>query len=233
MASNEAQVLIRFAGAALGYPKATVLDGVDLEVRSGDFLAVVGDNGSGKSTLLRSLLGVLPLLGGEARWAPELRLGYVPQQLALDPRFPVCAEEVVRMGLWRAKQAFRPDGAAGRERVQRALERVGMEGRARHGFGTLSGGQKQRVLLARALVSDPNLLLLDEPTSGVDARATHRIHELLDGLHAEGVALVIVTHHPLSMSGRANRSCLVAEGGLRHLEPEVLLSPAGAAEYLG
>ncbi len=227
------ELLLSLRDASLGYGGTRVLDGVELELRRGDFLAVVGDNGSGKSTLLRTLLGVLPLLAGEERRASGLRLGYVPQQLALDPRFPVCAEEVVRMGLWRGRAAFRVERAADQERVRAALERVGMEHRAGEGFGTLSGGQKQRVLLARALVSAPNLLLLDEPTSGVDARATASIHRLLDELQAEAIAQVLVTHHPLSLRGRATHSCLVAEGTVRMLDPAQLLSPAGAAEYLG
>ncbi|MBC8330129.1 MAG: metal ABC transporter ATP-binding protein [Planctomycetes bacterium] len=233
MPTSDPRVLISLRRAALGYAGARVLDGVDLVLRRGEFLAVVGDNGSGKSTLLRSLLGVLPVLAGEESRSPDLRLGYVPQQLALDPRFPVCAEEVVRMGLWRGRRALGRESAEDRRAVQRALERVGMQGHSGDGFGTLSGGQKQRVLLARALVSEANLLLLDEPTSGVDARAAASIHQLLDELHAEGVALVLVTHHPVHLQGRASRSCLVADGAVRFLDPAALLSAAGAAEFLG
>ncbi|RMH02521.1 MAG: metal ABC transporter ATP-binding protein [Planctomycetota bacterium] len=230
--SAERRPLVALRGATLGYRGAPVLREVDLEVAAGDFLAVVGDNGSGKSTLLRSLLGVLPPLAGDLEREPGLRLGYVPQQLALDPRFPASVEEVARMGLWRRGRSFRRESREDLARVREALERVGLADRAAQAFATLSGGQKQRVLLARALVSAPDLLLLDEPTSGVDARATAAIHACLDELRAAGVGLVLVTHHPLALRGRATHACLVAGGRVRPEDPAELLSAGGAARML-
>jgi ABC-type Mn2+/Zn2+ transport system ATPase subunit len=229
MASTEAVAAIELVDATLGYPGVRVLEGVGLRVASGEFHAVVGDNGSGKSTLLRSLLGILPPLEGSCRRSEGARLAYVPQQMALDPRFPVSVAEVVRMGGWRGGGARLVEEP---ERIAEALGRVGLADQGGAGFGTLSGGQKQRVLLARALLSRPQILLLDEPTSGVDQRATARIHEVLDGLRGEGIGIAVVTHHPLALRGRADHACLVAGGVVRSLDPDHLLSPAGAAEYL-
>lgn len=222
--------LLALAAADLGYNGRPVLRGVDLAVERGDYVAVLGANGSGKSTLLRTLIGVLPPLSGSRRPAAGLRLGYVPQQLDLDPSFPASAADVVAMGLYRDLGALRRVPGS---RVQEALAAVDLADAACRPFGSLSGGQRQRVLLARALAGRPDLLLLDEPTAGVDARASALILDHLDALHAGGLALVLVTHHPLSLRGRCNRAWVVAGGGVREAAPEHALSPEGLAEVFG
>ena len=225
-----AQFLLRLEQADLGYPGSTVLHGVDLTLTPGDYLAVVGGNGSGKTTLLRTLLGVLPPVRGRLQRAAELRLGYVPQQVHLDPLFPVSAREVVRMGLYRGRMALRRLTAAERAFTEACLERVDLAAHAGALFGQLSGGQKQRVLVARALASRPNLLLLDEPTAGVDARASEIILDAMDELVRAGAAVVLVTHNPLALQGRASGVCLVARGGVSWRMPEQMLSADGLLE---
>lgn len=226
------KLLIGLRAAELGYPGAPVLHRVELAVHSGDFLAVVGDNGSGKTTLLRTLLGVLPVLSGSREALPGLRCSYVPQQLALDPLFPLSVLDVLRMGLWRGRRVLHGETAEERAFALSCLERVGMPDHRHHGFGQLSGGQKQRVLVARALAGRPELMLLDEPTSGVDAQASGAIHELLEELHQEGVAIVIVTHHPLALAGRADHAVLVEGGRVCARAVEDLLSTEGVAGHL-
>jgi len=198
--------------ADLGYGPQSVLAGVDFAVRPGDFIAVVGPNGGGKSTLLRSLLGSLPLLRGVRRAADPLRVGFVPQELKLDRELPLSALDLAEMGGWGRAGAALPATAA--------LERVGMAERAHQRFATLSGGQKQRVLLARALVCAPQLLLLDEPVSGVDAAATAAIYEVLAGCARSGGAVVLVTHHPEAVAGRVSAVYRAEGGRVARVPPE-------------
>ena len=216
--------------AALGYPGAGVLQGVDLTLGTGDYVALLGGNGSGKTTLVRTLLGVLDPLSGAIERSPALRLGYVPQQAALDPLFPITALEVVELGLLRDAGLLRPLAAAARERALDALARMHLGEQRRKLYGQLSGGQQRRVLVARALASDPNFLLLDEPTAGVDARATDIILQALGELHARGCGVLIVTHLPLALRGRANGALLCAHGQVLRRAPERLLSPEGVLE---
>lgn len=225
--------LLALRGATLGFRRQVVLDQVELEVRPADFLAVVGPNGGGKTTLLRTLLGGLPLLAGSLERDPRVVLAYVPQQVFLDPLFPLSVREVVEMGLYRHGRLTGRIPREEREWAGRCLARVRMEPHAARLFGQLSGGQKQRVLVARALAARPGLLLLDEPTSGVDAQAASIILDALGELHDGGVAVVLVTHHPAALRERATRSLLAANGRLEARDPRVLLSGEHILEVLG
>jgi ABC-type Mn2+/Zn2+ transport system ATPase subunit len=181
-----------------------VLHGVDLAIHPGEIVAIVGPNGGGKSTLLRSLLGSLPLQSGMRRAAPGLRLGYVPQELQVDRDQPLAVHDVVAMGGW---------GRAGAAlSVAEALDRVGLLALAAARFGALSSGQRQRVLLARALVCDPQLLLLDEPVSGVDSAAQATIYRTLSGHARASGAIVIVTHQPDALAAWTTRWVRVENG---------------------
>jgi zinc transport system ATP-binding protein len=177
---------------------------VSLEIREGEFLAVLGPNGSGKTTLLKLILGLLRpdagrilLLGKPAAEAGDRSfLGYVPQKAThIDPLFPASVREVVGLGL----KPARPWDAAGRKRedvaIREALSLVGMEEHLRRRIGSLSGGQQQRVLIARAVVHKPRLLLLDEPTAGVDPETVGHFYDMLGGLNRERkIAIALVTH---------------------------------------
>lgn len=218
--------LLALHRADLGYAAdSPVLRQVELAVDRGEFLVLAGANGSGKSTLMRSLLGGLPLLAGERRATECLRMAYVPQSLQLDPEFPVTVEDVVAMGLW--VPGAKPDRAERVAKVAAALEQVEMGGRGRVRFGRLSGGQKQRVLLARALVREAGLLLLDEPVSGVDARATRIILGILDAEVQAGKAVVLVSHRPSALEGLATHGLLVKHGGVEAVAVERLCSGEG------
>jgi manganese/iron transport system ATP-binding protein/manganese/zinc/iron transport system ATP- binding protein len=171
---------------------ADVLGGVDFSVAEGEIAAVLGPNGGGKTTLFRALLGELPFRSGEVTLAG--RPAYVPQTEGARLDFPVSAHDVALMGAYGRTPWFRRVGRDDRARADAALERVGLADRAPARFGTLSAGQRQRVLIARALVQDAPVLLLDEPLSGVDRPSAAQIERVFAELRAEGRALLVATH---------------------------------------
>jgi ABC-type Mn2+/Zn2+ transport system ATPase subunit len=205
-------LLLRAQRATFGYDGRAVISDVDLDVDASDFIGIVGPNGAGKTTLFRGLLGLVPPIAGSvARY--DTRIGYVPQRETLDPLFPVDVEEVVSMGAYGELRGLRGLPREARELARASLARVGMLEWRRAPFSSLSGGQRQRVLIARALMVKPELLLLDEPTSGVDRAAQARIMQLLDELVAQdGIAILIVSHQ-LALVRKAAQSVLWVAGG--------------------
>ncbi len=210
--------LIEFKDAALGYgPRSMVLSGINLSVERGEFLGIVGPNGSGKTTLLRTLLGLLPPLGGSVRIGEgvPLRYGYVPQRDTVDSLFPITVEEIVLMGRYRRVGLLRRPGRADRDAAQRALEHVGIADLARRNYPELSGGQKQRALIARALATEPDVLVLDEPTNGMDLASEHALLELVRRLHLEsGLTVILVSHLLANVANVTERIAIIAAGGL-------------------
>jgi ABC-type Mn2+/Zn2+ transport system ATPase subunit len=208
--------LVSFRGASLGYGRRVVLKDVTFDIDEGDFLGLVGPNGSGKTTILRTFLGSLAPLAGTVAIAPGLRYGYVPQREQVDSVFPLRAIDVVLMGRYDRIGLGRRPAAADRARALAALDQVGIAHRADHAFNDLSGGQKQRTLIARALVGEPNVLVLDEPTSGMDLVATTQILGLVRDLHERTTLTVIMVSHALNeVANYVERIVLVHEGGLR------------------
>ena len=184
--------LLEAAGLAAGYGGPPVLSGVSFHAGAGERVAVLGPNGGGKTTLFRTLLGELrPLAGSLHRPA---RIGVVPQTERSRLDFPVSALDVALMGTISTLPWWRRPGRADRARARDALAAVGLADRADRSFGDLSGGQRQRVLVARALVQDAPVLLLDEPYVGLDAPSADLLDELLRRLAGEGRALLIATH---------------------------------------
>ena len=205
--------LIRVERAELGYPGRVVLRDVSLELRQSEFVAVLGANGSGKTTLLRSLLGFLPPLRGTIERAPRLRVGYVPQRETLDDLYPLTARDVATMGTFADVPFWRRIGARERARTRAALEACGATPFERTRYSELSGGQRQRVLIARALATDPQILLLDEPTAGVDRVAEKAILEVLGLLRSErALSIWMVTHHADAAHGAVDRTVIVDAG---------------------
>ncbi|MFO7856438.1 MAG: metal ABC transporter ATP-binding protein [Paracoccaceae bacterium] len=181
-ASSEPLVATASLSVRLG--GRTVLSHVDLAVRPGEIVTVVGPNGSGKSTLLRALIGAVPPAEGRVRRREGLRLGYVPQSLALDPALPMTAARFLDLPR-RASRAAR----------SAALARTGAAGLEDRALAELSGGQFQRVLLARALMSEPELLMLDEPTQSLDQPGAAEFYRLVESLREEtGCAVLMVSH---------------------------------------
>jgi ABC-type Mn2+/Zn2+ transport system ATPase subunit len=212
--------LIEVDGADFGYAGRAVVRDVTLEVQPGEFVAVVGENGSGKTTLLRGLLGLLPALRGRVQRSPGLRIGYAPQRDTLDPLYPLSALDVALLGTYAERPPWRPLGPALRARARTALEACRAGALARRRFGALSVGQRQRVLLARALAVEPQVLLLDEPTAGVDVEAERSILDVLEELlRARGLAIWMVSHRTHALEGRLDRVLRVEDGAVRSGPP--------------
>lgn len=205
-APRAGDVLLRADGVSFSYGRAQVLEDVDLEVRAGEFVALVGPNGSGKSTLLRVLLGALQPSAGSVRLLGEIparlsergRIGYVPQRPVLDSEVPATLEEIVATGRLARRGWWRPLRQLDRDVVHHALDSVGLGDLARRPLNELSGGQQQRAFIARAFASDPDLLLLDEPIAGVDAESQRRFRDSLTHLIAHHGAGVLLVSHELS-----------------------------------
>ena len=191
---------LRFGDADFSYGGPPALTGVTGELGRGEALALIGPNGSGKTTLLRGILrsvtvtGTMEVLGGRVRDVRRGAIGYVPQVADLDPEFPVTVRQVVEMGLFAEMGWFGRLTRSRRTRVDAALDRVDMRDRASRRFGDLSGGQRQRVLLARCIVADPELILLDEPFNGLDEPNRRALIGIIRDLKAAGVAVAVSTH---------------------------------------
>jgi zinc transport system ATP-binding protein len=205
-----------------------VLSGVTFRIDAGEFVGIAGPNGGGKSTLLRAILGLAPTCCGDIHLfgVPQKRfrghedIGYVPQNAALvDNAFPATALEIVRLGTTspRAPHLLRALGqrSAARERALAAMRSVGVEDLAKRRIGALSGGQRQRVLLAKALASDPKLLLLDEPTTGVDPQSRDEFAHLLIDLNREKGMTIVLVSHDTDILHHAAKRVLTIDRGLR------------------
>ncbi|HEU4976011.1 MAG TPA: metal ABC transporter ATP-binding protein [Baekduia sp.] len=198
--------LLEVEGLAAGYGGGPVLHDVSFAARAGERIAILGPNGGGKTTLFRALLGELRPLAGALRRPP--RIGVVPQTERSRLDFPVSALDVALMGTLTTLPWWRRPGRAERARARAALAEVGLADRADRTFGDLSGGQRQRVLVARALVQDAPVLLLDEPYVGLDAPSAELLDDLLARLAAGGRALLVATHDVDQARGWERVLCL-------------------------
>ncbi len=207
-ARPDATPLVELREVCFGYGGEPILAGVDLTVGRGEFLGLIGPNGSGKSTLLGIILGLIrPTNGGvrlfgqdARRFGERWRIGYVPQRLAtFDAQFPATVEEVVGMGRFARLGPFRRPGATDRAAVARALDWVDMAAFRERRIGRLSVGQQQRAFIARALASEAELLILDEPTAAVDAATQEEFYGLLERLNRETGLTIIIVEHDLAM----------------------------------
>jgi zinc transport system ATP-binding protein len=242
-AAPSASPVIEARGVTVDLGGHRVLDGVDLIVPAGDFVGLVGPNGSGKTTLLRSILGLVPLTRGEVRLLgsdPRLprvtrRLAYVPQHVVhLDTRFPATAYEVALLGRVAHRGLFRRFRPADHAAVHDAMREVGVEHLADEPIGTLSGGQRQRVFLAKALAAEPELIILDEPTTGVDPRARESFYQLLDHLnHDHQMTVVIVSHDTHALSVAAHRLVAINRRVVYDGPPTPLAEAAGGEDPYG
>jgi ABC-type Mn2+/Zn2+ transport system ATPase subunit len=176
---------------AIGYGHTALLSDINLTIDQGDWWGIVGPNGAGKTTLLKTLLGIIPALGGRIERRAGLSFGYVPQRGVIDDIFPLPALDVVVMGRYPRIGPCRRVTRADRELALRYMERVGIAHLARKPFRSLSGGQKQRTLIARGLAPEPDVLVLDEPTDGMDIAGEAGLWSDLDLHRASGLTLMI------------------------------------------
>ena len=187
------EALVRLEGVSCNYGREPVLLGVDLTVAAGEFIGVVGPSGSGKTTLLRTVLGMVQPSAGQVHRRPGLRVGYVPQVETVNWDFPITVDECVLMARVRGRRLPWPSQAE-RAEVAALLDRLGIGELNQRHIRELSGGQQQRVFVARALLGRPDLLILDEPTAGVDVRTRHEVLHLLTDLYEGGLAILLTTH---------------------------------------
>ncbi len=211
---------VSLQGVAFGYGRTSVLHDVMLTVPTGGFAALIGPNGSGKTTILKLVLGLLAPTAGDVRVLGERpararpRVGYLPQQSRLDHAFPITVRQVVMLGRLGPRPPLGPPSARDRDAAMRTLAAVEAADLAERPFAALSGGQRQRVLIARALATEPELLLLDEPTAGLDPAATRELYELLSQLNAH--LTIMVVSHDVSVVSRHVRQVVCVHDGHVH-----------------
>jgi ABC-type Mn2+/Zn2+ transport system ATPase subunit len=229
--------LVRLADASFGYGGEPVLAHVSLAVERGEFAALVGRNGAGKTTLFRGMLGLIPVLAGRIEYGFDRRVappGYVPQKESLDPIFPLTAYDVVLMGASARVAPLHRVGTRRRRLAADCLARVGLADSAEQPFWSLSGGQKQRVLIARAFAVEPELLLLDEPTAGVDPGAEAAIVDVIARANRDDGLTVVIVSHDLRLVRDVVRSVIwVGDGAATKGSTAEMLSPERLVEAFG
>ena len=233
-----AHPLIELSGVSFAYGSFNVLDEIDLHLHPGQFVGLVGPSGAGKTSLLKLVLRLLdPTEGKIERVRSDLRLTYVPQIETVDWSFPVTAEEVVLMGLDHRQNIWPWPRSRERKRARDILDQLEIGHLAERHIRDLSGGQQQRVFLARALVADPEVLVLDEPTTGVDVRSAENIFHWLTLLNKDGMTILLTTHD-LNMAAPhvpwvvcLNRR-IMAQGPPREIFTEAILEEAYQGEFI-
>ena len=209
---------------SVGYRDAVVVHDVDLTVHTGETVALLGPNGSGKTTLVRGVLGLATVLGGELRlfgvpadrFRDRARIGYVPQRHTLASGLPATVQEVVSSGRLARRRWLARTTPHDRESVERAIETVGLIDRAGAAVADLSGGQQRRVLIARALAAQPDVLVMDEPTAGVDTASQTALAATLRLLADRGTTLLVVTHEVGPLRSVVARAVVLKDGRVRH-----------------
>jgi zinc transport system ATP-binding protein len=208
--------VVRTAGLGVQYGQPVLRD-VTIDVQSGEFVALMGANGTGKTTLVRSLLGLVRPDAGQAwlfdtpvpRFRQWQRVAYVPQHLLAHSAVPLSVEEAVRSALTSAHHRWRPMNRDERSRVRLAIERVGLADRAKDRLEDLSGGQQRRVMIARALATRAELLIMDEPTAGIDAGEQTRLAGHMSALHDDAVTILLITHDLGPVASLAQRAIVL------------------------
>ena len=191
--------IIQISELYAAYDEKTVLRNVNLSVYERDFLGIIGPNGGGKTTLIKSILGLHQPQKGKIRFykegkeVPEINMGYLPQYNNIDKKFPISVYEVILSGLSKQKSIFRRYSNEQHELVRQMIMRMGLEGMDKRAIGELSGGQLQRALLGRALVSNPEVIILDEPNTYIDKRFEAKLYSLLEDINKE-TAIILVSH---------------------------------------
>jgi zinc transport system ATP-binding protein len=226
--------LISARGLSLGYNGRIVLRDVNLDVGRGEFWFLLGANGEGKTTFVRTVLGLIPPQAGtlhlDPRRAGRAHIGFVPQRCDLNPNVPTTVREFVLLGL----VGIRVSAAEAQTRLTWALEKVGLGGLREHAYWSLSGGQRQRALVARALVRRPQLIILDEPTSGFDPAAEEALFGVLAGMNRDaGLTVLFVTHDVTAAARHATHVALFHGGNVISGPRTAVLTPANLERVYG
>jgi ABC-type Mn2+/Zn2+ transport system ATPase subunit len=227
--------LITLDNLSIGYNNQPILSGITLSIARASFTALLGANGSGKSTLLKTLLGLQPPVAGRIRidapiGAPVV-FGYVPQTIQFDPLYPLTGFDVALMGVYGRVEPGRRVPQRERDFIRECLHVTGAEGFAHQRFAELSGGQKQRVLIARALATKATVFVLDEPTAGVDAAATHALLEFISQIHEDRKLMILLVTHDLPLVRKHARQIIwLHQGKVLHGTVAELLTTERMAE---
>jgi zinc transport system ATP-binding protein len=208
----------------VGYDGVPLIRDITIDIEKGEIVTLIGPNGSGKSTLVRGILGLAPVLSGNvqlfgvaaSRFSHRYRLGYVPQRHTVGGAIPSTVEEVVSSGRLGHRPWYARAGASDRAAVRDAIEAVGLSDRRRSMVATLSGGQQRRVLIARALAGQPEVLIMDEPTAGVDAENQQALVRTLLALVETGLTLIVVTHEIAALRPVLTRVVAMRDGAIVH-----------------
>jgi len=200
---NNKETALEVNNVSFSFGSTKVLSNISFHIEKGDFLAILGPNGSGKTTLIKLMMGIYPTTRGSIKiLGKELnnfvdwsKLGYVPQKASsIEQQFPATVEEVVAMGLLSQKKFPKILNSEDKKKVLHALKEVNMTQYATRRIGELSGGQQQRVLIAKALIGNPEIIILDEPTTGVDQESQTKFYELLHNLNNKGITIILISH---------------------------------------
>ena len=219
--SNE---IIKFDNVAIGYSKKKILEGLNFSIYQNDFVGIVGPNGAGKSTLLKALLGNLRILNGTII-KQNLTFGYVPQRDVVQPLLPYTVHDVVMMGRYSLMGIFGKPTKKDEMIVEESLQNVGISELKNYHYNSLSGGQRQRTLIARALAVQPNVLILDEPTNGMDTPSHYGLLDLINQLHKEKNLTILLVSHLLSdVANYVEKLILIEKNHFQFGEIEELLS---------
>ncbi|HJU04244.1 MAG TPA: metal ABC transporter ATP-binding protein [Nitrospiraceae bacterium] len=236
--------IIRFSHASFGFPGVVALQDITLEIAEGEFVGVIGPNGSGKTTLCRAVLGLMPPLKGslqifdcaceKLQCHHRAKIGYLPQKGVLDKYFPITVLETVMMGRAGVLGLFNRPGKQDREIARESLSHVGMLDHEHTALGQLSGGQQQRVFIARALAQQPQVLLLDEPTTGIDIVTQHSVLDLIRRLHRDlGLTVLLITHDINMIRTHVDRLVLLKTKLFAAGPPDEVLKPDILSQVYG
>jgi zinc transport system ATP-binding protein len=203
---SQSKTLISLQNVDFRYDRRVVLERTNLDIKAGDFLAITGPNGGGKTTLLRLILRLMkPTHGSVTYCSDSLRIGYLPQKNLIDSRFPITVREVISLGLL-ARRDLHPQQRS--KMVEETIAQMGLSEYAENAIGNLSGGQLQRALIGRAIISQPDLLVLDEPLSYLDKHYEQRLYEIMEEIGKRST-IVLVSHEMSTIAGMANRHIII------------------------